>query len=293
MGKISSMFQKGKMTVSFEVFPPKKDDDIEKLYDTIKDLIDIRPDFVSVTYGAGGSTRDKTVEIASTIKNKIGIETMAHLTCVNSSEDDISRVLDELNSKNIQNVLALRGDPQQGQANFTKTSGGFGYAYELVNYIKKHNDWSICVAGYPEGHIETQDLKREMDYLKMKVDNGADFIISQLFFNNEDFLNFRDQAIKKGINKPIIPGIFPILNYNAIKKITSLCGAKIPKYLSDNLECKKDNPSEIEKIGIEHAISQSEELIKHDIAGIHFYTMNKSSQIKEIYNSIAKKIIRI
>jgi methylenetetrahydrofolate reductase (NADPH) len=287
------MYCEGKTIISFEVFPPKRDDDIEKLYDTIEDLKEIKPDYVSVTYGAGGTTRDKTVEIASKIKNRIGIETMAHLTCVNSTADDLNGVLEDLNKNNITNILALRGDPLQGQSGFTKTAGGFAYAYELVELIKKQSHWSIGVAGYPEGHIETKNIEKEIDFLKMKVDNGADFVITQLFFNNNDFFKFRDRALKAGIKIPIVPGIFPILNFNAIQKITSLCGAKIPENLFEKLEKVKNNNQEIEKIGIEYAIIQINELINNGIQGIHFYTMNKSIQIKEIYNAIKSKIIRL
>ena len=186
MSHIKSMFSEDKTVISIEVFPPKRDDDIGKLFTTIEDLKSIKPDFVSVTYGAGGTTRDKTVEIASKIKNQIGLETMAHLTCVNSTTDELVSVLSELEKNNIKNILALRGDPVQGQREFTKTEGGFDHACELVEFIKKKNNYSIGVAGYPEGHIETKNPDKEIEYLKMKVDNGADFIITQLFFNNDD-----------------------------------------------------------------------------------------------------------
>jgi methylenetetrahydrofolate reductase (NADPH) len=293
MSMIKDLFKSGKVVVSFEVFPPKRDDDISKLYKTIEELKVLKPDFVSVTYGAGGSTRDKSVEIASTIKNKMGIETMAHLTCVNSTVDDIARVLEDLKKNNIENILALRGDPPSGQDNFSKTIGGFGYAYELVEYIRKHNGWTIAAAGYPEGHIEIKDFDKNIEYLKMKTDKGVDFIVTQLFLENNDFYRFRDLSVKKGIKIPIVPGIFPILNFNAIQKITSLCGSKIPADIFDLLEKNKENPSEIEKIGIDHAKKQAMDLICNDIPGIHFYTMNKSSQIKEIYNSIKDNISRI
>lgn len=289
---IKDMYKSGMHVVSFEVFPPKKDDDIEKLYQTITELKCLKPDYVSVTYGAGGSTRDKTVNIASHIKNKLKIETMAHLTCVNSKKEDIENVLNELKSNNIENILALRGDPPQGQTNFTKTIGGFGYASELVNFINSKGKWSVSVAGYPEGHIESKSLESDIDYLKMKVDNGAGVVITQLFFDNEDFYKFRDITDKKRINVPIVPGVFPILNFNAIKRITSLCGSKIPPSLLNRLEKAQDNQSDIEKIGVEHAIKQAENLLDNDIPGIHFYSMNKSKETKEIYDAVASKIKR-
>ena len=281
-----------KFLLSFEVFPPKKESDVENLYETIVELKELTPDFVSVTYGAGGSTRDKTVEIASHIKNNIGIEAMAHLTCVNSTKEDIKNVLKQLSDKNIENILALRGDPPAGEENFTKTIGGFGYASELVEFIKNNGDWSIGVAGYPEGHIQTPNLKEDIKNLKKKIDNGGDFILTQLYFDNKDFLEFRDLAHKNGINVPIIPRIFPILNYKAIKKISVLCGAKIPQDLLDRLDKNQENADAIENIGIEYAIKQSIELLKYDIPGIHFYTMNKSKQIKQIYNEIKNQIMR-
>ncbi|HOJ63956.1 MAG TPA: methylenetetrahydrofolate reductase [NAD(P)H] [Spirochaetota bacterium] len=291
---IKDMFKKDKTVISVEVFPPKRDDDVEKLYQTIEELKVIKPDFVSVTYGAGGSTRDKTVDIASKIKNKIGIEVMAHLTCVNSTKEEIGNVITQLKNNNIQNILALRGDPPQGQTNFTKTIGGFGHANELVAYIRSRNEeWSIGVAGYPEGHIESPSLEEDIKNLKRKVDSGADFIVSQLYYDNNDFFKFLDLTRKAGINVPIIPGIFPILNFNTIKKITSLCGAKIPKNLLEKLEKYQDNSEETEKIGIEYAINQTLELIENKIEGIHFYSMNKSKATITIYNSIKDKIKRI
>ena len=291
---IKDMFKKDKVVISIEVFPPKRDDDLDKLYQTINELNVIKPDFVSVTYGAGGSTRDKTVEIASKIKNEIGLEVMAHLTCVNSTKEEIGNIITQLRSKNIKNILALRGDPPQGQQNFTKTIGGFGYANELVAYIKSRNEeWSIGVAGYPEGHIEASSLEEDIKNLKRKVDSGADFIVSQLYYDNKDFFRFLELTQSAGINVPIIPGIFPILNFNAIKKITSLCGAKIPKPLLEKLEKYQDNQDEIEKIGIDYAIKQISELIENKVYGIHFYSMNKSKVTIMIYNAIKDKIKRI
>ncbi len=287
------MYKKGKHVVSFEVFPPKKDDDVDKLYQTITELKSLNPDYVSITYGAGGSTRDKTVSIAAHIKNTLKLETMAHLTCVNSTKEDIHNILIQLKKNNIENILALRGDPPQGQTNFTKTIGGFEYASELVEFINSKKEWSVAVAGYPEGHIENRDLGKDIEYLKIKVDSGADFIITQLYFDNEDFYRFRDKAVEKGINIPIVPGIFPILNFKAIQRITSLCGAKIPADLFKNLEKVQDNQEEIEKVGIDHSIKQLDNLLDNEIPGVHFYSMNKSVEIKRIYDAVSSKIRRI
>lgn len=280
---------KNKLIKSFELFPPKEDYDYEKLFKTVKELKNLEPDFVSITYGAGGSTRNRTVDIASKIKNEIGIETVAHFTCVNTNKEQISSILDELKAKNIHNILALRGDPPKGQENFTKTIGGFEYASDLVSFIKAHNDWSISVAGYPEGHQDAESLKSDIEHLKIKVDNGADLIISQMFFDNTYFYKYCDLAAKAGISIPIVPGIFPILNYKAIKRIASLCGATIPKTLQDSLEKVKDSKADTRKVGIEHAIKQSEDLIDNGVPGLHFYSMNKSGQMKKIFDALKHK----
>lgn len=287
---IKDFYKGDRPVISFEVFPPKKESGIQKLYETVEELKEIEPDYVSVTYGAGGSTKDKSVEIASTIKNKIGLETMAHLTCVNSTKEDIGEVLKKLKDNNIDNILALRGDPPAGEKNFSKTIGGFGYANELVGYIKDSGDWSVAVAGYPEGHIEAESLEKDVDNLKKKVDNGADLVILQLFFDNKDFYNFKDLVEKRNIKVPIVPGIFPILNFKAVSKISELCGAKIPGELYREIERYQDNTEELEKVGIEFAIRQLNELLDYGLPGVHFYTMNKSSQIKEIYKAVESKI---
>ena len=289
---LRDMYKKNKIVISFEVFPPKKEYDISKLYDTILDLKSLDPNFVSVTYGAGGGTKAKTVEIASTIKNMINTEAVAHFTCVNSTKSEITDVLNQLKKNNIKNILALRGDPPAGQKNFTKMLGGFEYAFELVRYIKNHNDWSIAVAGYPEGHPDTKNLKEDINYLKMKVDSGADVVITQIFFDNTNFYKFREIAAKKGINVPIIPGVFPILNFKTIQKITSLCGARIPDVLYKKLLNAQDAQypiEETEKIGIDYAIKQSEDLLNNGIQCLHFYTMNKSKQIKQIFSALTNR----
>jgi methylenetetrahydrofolate reductase (NADPH) len=280
--KIKNLLSQKKFILSFEVFPPKREGNLESLYVTITELGELKPDFISVTYGAGGSTREKTIEISSRVKNEFNLEVLAHLTCVQSTKDDIAKILDSLKEKNVENILALRGDPPEGMERFTKTDGGFGYANELVQFIKTRTDFSIGVAGYPEGHIEAPSLKVDMINLKRKVDAGADFIITQLFFNNDAFYNFRDRAMEIGIDVPILPGIFPILNYNQIIRIASLAGVRIPSRLREKVEKNKDNPQEVEKYGMEYAIIQVDNLIKNEIAGLHLYCMNKSHPVKKI-----------
>ena len=285
--KINNLLSEKNFIMSFEVFPPKREGNLDSLYVTITELAELKPDFISVTYGAGGSTREKTIEISSKVKNGFKLEVLAHLTCVQSTKDDIAKILDSLKEENVENVLALRGDPPDGVDRFIKTEGGFGYANELVQFIKTRTDFSIGVAGYPEGHIEAPSLKVDMLNLKRKVDAGADFIITQLFFNNDAFYNFRDHAMALRIDIPIIPGIFPILNYNQITRISSLAGVRIPARLSEKVERNKDKPEEVEKYGIEYAIIQVESLVRDGIAGLHLYCMNKSHPVKKILANLS------
>lgn len=285
--KIRDILTQKRFTLSFEVFPPKSEGSLEELYRVIETLKEWDPSFISVTYGAGGSTRGKTVEIASTIKNKLETEALSHLTCVKARRDDIAEILDELEERGIENVLALRGDPPEGSDRFVRTEGGFGYANELVEFIRSKGDFSIGVAGYPEGHIEAPNREVDLINLKKKVDAGADFITTQLFFDNEDFFRFRDSAIARGIRIPIIPGIFPIFHYNQIEKITSMCGAGIPARFHSKLRRVSGKDEEVEKYGIEHAIRQSEDLLNNDVVGLHFYSMNRSSHVISIVSELS------
>ncbi|MEA3470653.1 MAG: methylenetetrahydrofolate reductase [NAD(P)H] [Thermodesulfobacteriota bacterium] len=284
--KIRELLKDDKRTLSFEFFPPKREGNIESLYLAIKELITLTPSFVSVTYGAGGSTRDKTVEIASKIKNDFEQEVLAHLTCVQSTRDDIAEILGDLKEHNIENILALRGDPPEDEEVFLKVEGGFGYANELVEFIHSHDQYSIGVAGYPEGHIEAPNLDIDIVNLKRKVDAGADFIITQICFENDNIYRFRDMALALGIDTPIIAGIFPVFNFKQIQKMTTLCGATIPSKMERSLLRVSDKSEEVEKYGIEYAIRQSEDLLKNDISGLHFYSMNKSSHVIKIVEEL-------
>jgi methylenetetrahydrofolate reductase (NADPH) len=284
--KISNLYSTNKCTLSFEVFPPARDGSIEDLLTVVHELARLEPDFISVTYGAGGGTQHMSLEIASEIQNTIGLEVLAHLTCVQATKSDIAYILNEFKKGNIKNILAMRGDPPQGEQVFQKTEGGFGYANELVEFIKVNYNFSIGVAGYPEKHVEAPNLNVDIENLKRKVDAGADFIITQLFFDNDDFYRFRDMAQNKGINVPIIPGIFPIFNYKQIAKIASLCGAKIPAHLHDTLAGVSENNDEVAKYGTEYAIRQSQDLLDNGIAGLHFYSMNKSRHVTKIVREL-------
>lgn len=283
---IRDLFGQKKKTLSFEVFPPVREGNLESLFKTVAELKELKPDFISVTYGAGGGTRDKTIEIASRVQNEFGSEALAHLTCVAATRDDIARIVEEMKKHNIENILALRGDPPKGEEKFVRPAGGFGFANELVSFIRELNGFCIGVAGYPEGHPEASSFDDDMKNLKKKVDAGADFIVTQLFFNNDDFYRFRDRALALKINVPIIPGIFPILNYKQVLRITELCGAKIPSALGEKLCWLKDKPEDVEKYGIEYAQKQARDLLHNEVRGLHICTMNQSRAARKIVREL-------
>lgn len=222
----------------------------------------------------------------------MGTEVVAHLTCVNATVHDTDLMLERFKKENIENILALRGDPPQGQENFTQTIGGFAYASELIEHINKNGNFGIAAAGYPEKHPEAASLDADIENLKRKIDNGATNVITQLFFINDSFYRYRDLCCKKNINVKIEPGIMPILNFKSVQRMVNLCGAKIPAKLLSDLEKNQDNISVIKKIGIDYATEQIANLLDNQVDGIHFYAMNKSEDIKAIYNAVKSKIIR-
>jgi len=285
--RISERLQSGKPSFSFEFFPPKDDIGFWDLYKTIESLKPLGPTYVSVTYGAGGSTRRKTVDLVARIKRDIGIEPMAHLTCVGATRQEIGGVLDELHLRGVENVLALRGDPPAGSSGFVPTVGGFRYADELVTFIREHHD-HFCLGGacYPEGHPEAPSKDADLDNLKRKVDAGVDFLITQLFFDNADFFSFCDRARRAGIDVPIIAGLMPILNVGQIKRFTTMCGAKIPCELLRRVEAVEDDAEAVRQIGTYHAVEQARGLLEQGVAGVHFYTLNKSTATRAILQLI-------
>lgn len=280
--RIDQVAGRGTPIISFEFFPPKTDAGFQSLFKTIEELRPLKPSYVSVTYGAGGSTREKTVDLVVRIQRDLGIRAMAHLTCVGHTADEIGAVLDELWAGGIRNVLALRGDPPAGQTNFTKTEGGFGYANELVEYAVTRHDFCVAVAGYPEGHPQCLNRTRDMEHLKQKVDAGARLIITQLFFDNAEFYRFRDEARRAGIKVPIIAGIMPILNVSQIKRFVSMCGAKIPHPLLQKLESCEAEAETVYRCGVDYATDQCADLLKQEVDGLHYYTLNKSKATVDI-----------
>lgn len=274
--------------ISFEFFPPKTEEgDRALLEKQIPLLAQTRPDYCSVTYGAGGTTRDKTLNIVDAIQAKHNLVALAHLTCVNHTREDVGAVLEKIRALDCKNILALRGDPPGG-GEFQKTPGGFEFASELVKFIRAQNGFSIGVAGFPEGHIANKTGKHDdWQHLKEKVDAGADFILTQLFFDNADFFEFRDYvAGKLGVRVPIVPGIVSILSATQITKFTQLCGAKIPQPLRMKLdELAKDDEACME-FGIEYATRQCEDLLRAGVPGLHFYTLNKARATVQVLKNL-------
>lgn len=286
--RISALLALGRPVFSFEFFPPRTDEAAQQLERTIAELRPLEPNFVSVTYGAGGSTRDKTIDIVTRIKRETGIEAMAHLTCVGSTKEDLRSVLERLVDAGVENVLALRGDPPKGQSTFTPIEGGFRYASELVRYIRDLYDSKLCVggAGYPEKHIECGNPAVDLMNLKRKVDEGLEFVITQLFFDNRPYFEFVERARSKGINVPIIPGIMPITNASQIERFTAACGATLPYTLAAELDRRRDDPQAVLQLGVAHATAQCIGLLTGGAPGIHFYTLNRSTATSEVFAAL-------
>jgi methylenetetrahydrofolate reductase (NADPH) len=271
---------------SFEFFPPKSPEGEENLYHALEALRPLEPTFVSVTWGAGGSTREKTIEIVSRIRERHDLEAMAHFTCVGATTDDLHASVSQMHDAGIENVLALRGDPPQGQGRFVPTAGGLSYGSELAALVSA--DYDVCVAGacYPEAHPESADLATELANLRHKLDAGVTVLISQLFFDNEAFFRFVGEARAAGIDVPIVPGIMPITNVEQIKRFTSMCGATLPAELVDQLELIGDRPEAVMQFGVAYATMQCAELLANGAPGIHFYTLNRSPATRAILGAL-------
>jgi methylenetetrahydrofolate reductase (NADPH) len=277
--------ERGEPVFSFEFFPPKTDEGVEALFHTVEALRPLGPAYVSVTYGAGGSTRTRTLELVKRLKRDSEIETMAHLTCVGASRDELAAVLDELAEAGVVNVLALRGDPPRGQASFQPHPDGFRHASDLVAFIRSQPArWSFCVGGaaYPEGHPETRDLAEDLRHLKTKVEAGADFLVTQLFFENRAYEGLVARARAAGIGVPIMPGIMPFTNVEQVERFTALCGATIPQRLQAAMAVRRDDPDAARELGVAYAALQCQELLRDGAPGVHFYTLNRSPSTRAI-----------
>ncbi|HYG75070.1 MAG TPA: methylenetetrahydrofolate reductase [NAD(P)H] [Planctomycetota bacterium] len=274
--------------ISFEFFPPKTDEGDKTLLEkTLPALAALKPDYCSVTYGAGGSTREKTLMIVDRIQKQIGLTAMSHLTCVNATREQIGQVLDQAKALGIKNILALRGDPPGGVGEFKKTEGGFEFSKELVGFIREKGDFSIGTAGFPEGHIACKDKYTDWQHLKNKIEAGADFVLTQLFFDNNDFFEFYDHLRNKlNVKVPICPGILPIQTTSGIKRFSSLCGARLPSDLVARLESFGDDDDACAAFGVEFATKQCEALLKAGVPGLHFYTLNKARSTSQIMKNL-------
>lgn len=287
--KIAELFKTpGRRVFSFEFFPPKTDVGVTNLERTIRELSDLQPSFVSVTYGAGGSTRERTVDLVKWIEREARITAMAHLTCVGATKEEIGGVLDRLRGAGIENIMALRGDPPAGQERFERTEGGFSYANDLISYIRERHGARVSVggAGYPEGHVECRDLDRDLANLKRKVDAGTDFIVTQLFFDNRVYFDFVARARAAGITVPIVPGIMPIRNLASVERMTKLGGASIPATLFAELDRSRADDAAVAALGVAHATAQCVELLHGGAPGIHFYTLNQSPATRVILTAL-------
>jgi methylenetetrahydrofolate reductase (NADPH) len=279
--------QGGTPCFSFEFFPPKSEEGVAQLFTTLRELAELSPAFVSVTYGAGGSTRQLTVDLVSAIKRETGIEAMAHLTCVGHSRDELAEILERLRAAGIDNVLALRGDPPQDQSSFIKPADGFGHADELMRFVRQRA-LPFCLGGacYPEAHLESASLDEDLAHTRQKVEAGAEFLITQLFFDNAFYFHFVERARKAGIECPIVPGLMPITNIAQIERITRMCGATMPMRLRLAMEKRKDDAEAVLQLGVAHATLQAADLLANGAPGVHFYTLNRSRASRMIVTAL-------
>ena len=286
--EILSLLKAPKPTLSFEFFPPKDDAGADDLLKTVDDLGKLDPAFVSVTYGAGGTTRGRTRSLVQRIMKEASVPTVPHLTCIGHSEDEMSEILDHYSKDQVSTILALRGDPPRNEPNYDRSKDDFKFAADLVKFIKNHHHpIEIGVAGFPEGHPATQNRLKEMEYFKAKVDEGADYICTQLFFDNHDFLDYRDRCALEGIDLPIVAGIMPITTISGMKRMAELAeGSRFPATLLKALNTAGNDAKAIQQAGIQHAIHQCQELIDEGVSGLHLYTLNKSNATLTIANSL-------
>ena len=266
--------QRPEPTLSFEFFPPKTSDGWSTLDATLLEVARQSPDFVSVTYGAGGTTRQKTVSLVGKIQNDLGIETMAHLTCVGHSKDELREILEKIKASNVGAIMALRGDPPSDQDRFVAHEEGFSHGSDLIQLIKEHFDFTVGCACYPETHMEADSSEADIAYLKLKQDLGADFTVTQLFFDNADFYRFRERAQKAGITLPIVAGIMPVTGLKQLSRFQKMCGCRIPAKLRKTIE--EASEESVVARGIEYGTDQCRDLLKNNVAGLHLYTLNKS-----------------
>jgi methylenetetrahydrofolate reductase (NADPH) len=283
----SDAYGPGKFALSFELFPPKTPQGEEAMFAQVDELVKLRPSFITCTYGAGGSTRDKTLAITARVRSLHGLPVASHLTCVGSTVDELRAYLADAIKRGVHNIVALRGDPPKGEKAFVPVAGGFRYANELVALIRSEfPQLGIAVAGYPEKHQEAPDETTDLVNLKRKVDAGADVILTQLFYRNEDFFRFRERCEAAGIRIPIVPGLLPVLSFAQIRRITSLCGASLPGDLVSALEAGGEDEQAQFEVGVEFATRQTQELLDAGVPGIHFYVLNRAEATRRVLGDV-------
>jgi methylenetetrahydrofolate reductase (NADPH) len=271
---------------SFEFFPPKTEEGMRNLFSAVAELRPLDPAFVSVTYGAGGSTRDRTIDIVSRIRDEYDLDAMPHFTCVGQTVDELRAALDRMRETGVTKVLALRGDAPAGQEEWVKHEGGLEFSRELVELIRADYPFDVAAAAFPETHIHATSPEDDLRHLKAKVDAGVDFLITQLFFDNALYFEFVDRARDAGIDVPIVPGIMPITNYGSLKRMTTLCGATIPQHVLGELEARREDPEAVAEFGVSYATMQCADLLAGGAPGIHFYTINRSPATRAILSAL-------
>jgi len=286
--RFSQAYRDGSFSLSFELFPPKTEAGHQSLFNSVAELVKLQPAFITCTYGAGGSTRDKTLQIAQQVREQFHLPVAAHLTCVGSTVEQLRSFLSEAAERGIENIVALRGDPPRGETGFRPVEGGLKYANELVALIRSEfGQFGVAVAGYPETHQEAPGAQVDLENLKRKVDCGADVVITQLYYDNADFFRFRESCDRVGIDVPIVPGLLPITNFAQVKRITALCGAKLPADLVQQLEAAGEDRQRQFELGVDQATRQTQQLVDAGVPGIHFYVLNKSRATKEVLSRVS------
>lgn len=286
--KLSEIYKSTVPILSFEVFPPKPEVPLENVMGLIGNLKEYSPSFISVTYGAGGSSRDRTIEIASRIKREHGVESVAHLTCVGQTRSEMDRILADLKENGISNILALRGDPPRNQPDFDFLRGEFKYASDLIEYIRQKGNFGIAAAAYAEGHRGCRYIDKDWENLKRKVDCGVDVLITQLFYDNRLFYHFRDTVRKMGVKVPIVPGIMPIFNSRQIRRILTLCGASMPPDMLIMLDKYGESDQDMHRAGVEYAIHQIQDLMSEGVDGVHLEIMNKPELAEDVLKGLPR-----
>ena len=285
--RIDELFQNAQPTLSFEFFPPRNEEGEAQLLGAIEELRPLQPNFISVTRTGGGAP--PTIDLTAKIQDQTGFRAMSHLTCAGYTQEQIGELLDQAWNSGVRNILALRGDAAPGEQTFSVTEGGFSAASDLVKFTRERHDFCVGVAGYPEGHPQSLNLERDAKYFKLKIDNGAHFGVTQLFFDNADFYRWRDRLEGMGVAVPLVAGIMPILNVAQIKRFVGMCGAKIPERLLVQLESLESDPQSVHAAGVEYAIRQCEDLLANGVSGVHFYTLNRSKATFLISQALGMK----